>query len=128
VLHPLIRCVVKLLSQFFFQMDTHIFFTQETSFQVLCKWVPMYLLCSCTLLLKLSTNWYPCLIFSRSLQIGTHVFFFQDLCKLVPMSSFLKIFANWYPCLRFSRSLQIGTHVFFSQDLCKLVPLLGNAS
>jgi len=46
-----------------FQMDTHLFFTQKTYFQVLCKWVPVYLLCSWTFLLKFFANWHLCLFF-----------------------------------------------------------------
>ncbi len=50
-------------------MDTHLFCVQKTSFQLLCKWVLIYLLCSI-------------IFFSGFLQIGTHVFFSQDLCEI----------------------------------------------
>ncbi len=53
----------------FFQMDTHFFFVQETSSQVLCKWVAIFFF-----LLKNSSS--------------------QIIYKLVPMSSFLKIFVK----------------------------------
>jgi hypothetical protein len=50
-------------------MDTHIFFAQETSSQVQCKWVHV--------LSSLLKN-----------------FFSQVFCKLVAMSSFIKIFVK----------------------------------
>jgi hypothetical protein len=45
------------------QMDTHLFIVQDTSFQILYKWVPIYILCSR-------------IFFSNSIQIDTHFYFF----------------------------------------------------
>jgi hypothetical protein len=60
--------LLNLLWNFFsnsLQMDTHLFFIQETSSQVLDKWVHIYIFCSRILFFNFLTNWYP------------H-FFFQD--------------------------------------------------
>jgi len=46
----------------YLQMDTHFFFAQETSSQVLGKWVPIYFFGSRIIFLKLFTNWYPCFL------------------------------------------------------------------
>jgi len=69
VLHPLIWLVMKLLSQ------------------ILYKWIPIASLFK-RLLFKFYANGFPYLFFvqklffSSSLQIGTHVFFFQDLYEI----------------------------------------------
>jgi len=69
VLHPPIWLVIKLLSQ------------------ILYKWIPIASLFK-RLLFKFYANRFPYiffaqeLFFSSSLQIGTHVFFFQNLCEI----------------------------------------------
>jgi hypothetical protein len=50
-------------------MDTHLFFAQKTSFQVLSKWVPIKKNCSRTILFKFFTNWYICLFFQGSMRL-----------------------------------------------------------
>ncbi len=68
VLHPLIWLVMKFFSQIFY------------------KWIPISSLLK-SLLFKFYANGFPYiffvqeLFFSSSLQIGTHVFFSQDLCE-----------------------------------------------
>jgi hypothetical protein len=74
VLHPLILLVMRLFSQLF------------------CKWIPISSLFK-RLILKFSTNGFPYIFFaqefffSSSLQIGTHVFFSQDLCETTSLKS-----------------------------------------
>jgi hypothetical protein len=68
----------------------------ETYFSIFFQMVPIFFLLK-RLIFKFYVNGFPCIFFVHELfflsflQIGAHVFFFQDLWKLVPMSSFLKI-------------------------------------
>jgi hypothetical protein len=98
--------------------------------QILCKWTPISSLLK-TLLLKLSTNGYPCifcvheLFFSSYLQMGSHIsflvhkFFFSSSLQMGTHVFFAQEFF-------FSNSLQINTHVLFSEDLCKITSCRSN--
>ncbi len=110
VLHPLIWFIMRLLYQILYKLI-------PTSFsQVLCKWVPIYLLCSRTFF-QVFINWYPCPLFSSSLwnyklqiqlmkksnlfKFPSNQPKFEVLAKLFFLNKFIANQSNWFNLTKF---------------------------
>jgi hypothetical protein len=104
VLHPLIWLVMKFL------------------FQILYKWMPITSLLK-RLLLKFYTNGFSYiffvqeLFFSSSLQIGTHVFFFQDFYETTTCRSNSWTNQIYSKLHKINPSLKLHQELFFVEQI-----------